>query len=136
VRITSVRLQNIVPPAGRVQDAFEDVNRAIQDMNRKINEGRKAFNEQIPKARGDADRMIQTAEGYAARRVNTALGDVARYNAVLREYRRQPRLTRVRLYNELMEGLFAGQDKPNVIDSNFSNLLPLLNLNSASQGGQ
>ncbi|TVQ37198.1 MAG: FtsH protease activity modulator HflK, partial [Spirochaetaceae bacterium] len=34
VLVTQVRLQNIVPPVGRVQDAFEDVNRAVQDRSR------------------------------------------------------------------------------------------------------
>ena len=33
IHVTQVQLQNIVPPKG-VQDAFEDVNKAIQDMNR------------------------------------------------------------------------------------------------------
>ncbi|MFW5801613.1 MAG: FtsH protease activity modulator HflK [Spirochaeta sp.] len=137
INVTSVRLQNIVPPAGRVQDAFEDVNRAIQDMNRTINEGRRAFNEEIPRARGAADRMLQTAEGYAARRVNTARGDVARFNAILTEYRQQPEITRSRLYNELMEELFSAEEGTNLIDRQFTNLLPLLNLNDAElPGGQ
>ncbi|AFG37769.1 FtsH protease activity modulator HflK [Spirochaeta africana] len=136
IRVTSVRLQNIVPPRGRVQDAFEDVNRAIQDMNRKINEGRRAFNEEIPRARGEADRMLQTAEGYAARRVNTARGDVARFNAILTEYRQQPQVTRVRLYNELMESLFDQEDSVNLIDRQFTNLLPLLNLDTVPGGQQ
>ncbi|GAB6090475.1 FtsH protease activity modulator HflK [Spirochaeta dissipatitropha] len=137
IRVTSVRLQNIVPPRGRVQDSFEDVNRAIQDMNRTINEGRRAFNEEIPRARGEADRMLQTAEGYAARRVNTAIGDVARFSAILQEYRVQPQITRTRLYNELMEGIFTDVDNLNMIDRNFTNLLPLLNLDGGTvQGGQ
>lgn len=136
IRVTSVRLQNIVPPRGSVQDSFEDVNRAIQDMNRTINEGRRAFNEEIPRARGEADRMLQTAEGYAARRVNTARGDVARFNAILQEYNVQPQVTRTRLYNELMESLFSEQDSVNLIDRNFTNLLPLLNLDSVPGGQQ
>ncbi len=139
VRVTSVRLQNTVPPQGRVQDAFEDVNRAVQDLERIINEGRREFNREIPRARGEADRMLEEAEGYAARRVNTARGDVARYNAVLREYEQQPRITRIRLYNELIEDLFGEDSQLNLIDSNFENLVPLLNLNSqtpARSGGQ
>lgn len=34
ISITDVRLRNVVPPVGRVQDAFDDVNRAVQDFNR------------------------------------------------------------------------------------------------------
>ncbi len=47
VRIITVKLQNIVPPVGAVQDAFEDVNKAIQDMNRLINEGKQNYNKVI-----------------------------------------------------------------------------------------
>jgi membrane protease subunit HflK len=50
IDIIAVKLQNIVPPKG-VQEAFEDVNKAIQDMNRLINEGKEAYNAEIPKAR-------------------------------------------------------------------------------------
>ena len=39
IRVTTVKLLNIVPPVGEVQAAFEDVNKAIQDRNRLINEG-------------------------------------------------------------------------------------------------
>jgi membrane protease subunit HflK len=38
VRVRTVKLQDIVPPKGAVQDAFEDVNKSIQDLNRLINE--------------------------------------------------------------------------------------------------
>jgi membrane protease subunit HflK len=129
-RITQVRLQNIVPPVGRVQDAFEDVNRAIQDMNRLINEGREQFNNEIPRARGEADRVIQEAQGYAARRVNTAQGDVARFNSVLAEYQQDPGTTRTRLYFEMMEDVFAEteQEETELIDRNLQNFIPLLNL--------
>ena len=34
IQIVTVKLQNIVPAEGNVQDAFEDVNKSIQDMNR------------------------------------------------------------------------------------------------------
>ena len=43
INVIAVQLQNVVPPKG-VQDAFEDVNKAIQDMNRFINEGKEAYN--------------------------------------------------------------------------------------------
>jgi membrane protease subunit HflK len=134
VNITQVRLQNIVPPVGRVQDAFEDVNRAIQDMNRLINEGREQFNNEIPRARGEADRVIQEAQGYAARRVNTAQGDVARFNSVLTEYQLDPQTTRTRLYFEMMEDVFADAEDTELIDRNLQNFIPLLNLERGQAG--
>lgn len=134
INVTAVRLQNIVPPAGRVQDAFEDVNRAIQDMNRLINEGREQYNQEIPRARGEADQMIQIAEGYAAERVNDAQGNSARFNSVLGEYVQAPATTRTRLYFEMVENVFRGQEGTQLVDRNLSNFIPFLNLNQGSSG--
>jgi membrane protease subunit HflK len=130
VNVTAVRLQNIVPPVGRVQDAFEDVNKAIQDMNRLINEGREAINREIPKARGQAQQEVQIAQGYATERVNRAEGDVARFSSVLEEYEQDPQTTRNRLYYEAMEEIFADREGIRLIDRSLSNVLPLFNLNS------
>ena len=130
----AVKLQNIDPPAG-VQEAFDDVNKAIQDMNRLINEGQQVYNEEIPKARGEADRMVQVAQGYEAERVNRAIGDVARFNSVYDEYRRAPEVTRQRLYYEMIEEVFKDEDGMVIIDRNLSNFLPMMNLGGAIQGG-
>ena len=130
--VSSVQLQNVVPPAD-VQQAFEDVNIAIQDMNRMINEGKEAYNKEIPKAKGDADRMIQEARGYAAERVNKAEGDVARFNAVYAEYSKAPDITRRRLYLETLDKIFSNTDKVIFIDKNVKNFLPLKNLSGGVQ---
>ncbi|MBQ5385156.1 MAG: FtsH protease activity modulator HflK [Treponema sp.] len=130
INVVAVRLQNIVPPMG-VQEAFEDVNKAIQDMNRFINEGKESYNSEIPKAQGEADREIQIAEGYASERVNKAKGDVARFNSVYEEYKKAPAVTRQRLYLETMEEVFNQQSKdkkPTLIDSDLDNMLPIKNL--------
>ena len=132
IAVTQVQLQNIVPPAG-VQAAFEDVNKAIQDMNRLINEGREAYNMEIPKAKGQADQTLEIAQGYATERVNMAKGDVARFASVLTEYRKAPDVTRRRLYYEMVDQVFAGQKDVELIDKNFSNLLPLKYLDSTKE---
>ncbi len=132
INVIAVQLQNIVPPEGPVQDAFEDVNKAIQDMNRLINEGREEYNKVIPKAKGQAEGIIQEARGYAAERINKATGDTARFNSVLEEYRVNPSITRERLYFETMEEILTNKDvsaDTRFIDSTFDNLLPLLQLN-------
>ena len=128
IDVIAVKLQNVTPPAG-VQEAFEDVNKAMQDLERLINEGQQAYNEEIPRARGEALRMIQEAEGYATERVNRANGDVARFNAVYEEYRRAPEVTRQRLYYETIEGVFANERGMVIVDRNLqNNFLPLMNL--------
>ena len=133
IRVTTVKLQNIVPPKGAVQDAFEDVNKAIQDRSRLINEGKEAYNQAIPKAAGQADQTIQEAQGYAIERVNQAIGDVARFNAVLGEYRKAPEVVRTRLYYEMYDSVFGGSQATgtDLIDKNLKNFLPLKSMGSA-----
>ena len=137
INVIAVKLQNTDPPAG-VQQAFDDVNKAIQDRNRLINEGQQAYNEQIPRTKGEADKLIQVAEGYSTERVNRAEGDVARFNAVYSEYRLSPDITRQRLYYEMIEEVFGeGKDTEGssgtvLIDRRFNNFLPFRDIGTAS----
>jgi membrane protease subunit HflK len=127
IDVIAVKLQNVTPPGG-VQEAFEDVNKAMQDLERLINEGQQVYNEEIPRTRGEAERLIQIAQGYATERVNRANGDVARFNAVYDEYQRSPDVTRQRLYYEMVEEIFKGEENVVIIDRNLRNFLPLMNL--------
>lgn len=136
INVTTVELKDIVPPSGRVEEAFKDVQDAQQDMERLINEGQQAYNTEIPKARGEKERAIQIARGYATERVNQAEGDVARFNAVLREYLNDPNTTRTRLYYEMVEDVFNSKTaETTLIDKGLQNFIPLLNLNQGQQGG-
>jgi membrane protease subunit HflK len=132
IRVTTVKLQNIVPPAGPVQEAFEDVNKAIQDRSRLINEGQEAYNQAIPRAKGQAEQLIQEAQGYAINRVNRAQGDVARFSRVLDEYSRNPGVTRTRLYYEMYEEVFKDAEDVDLIDKNLQNFIPFKGLNSTA----
>jgi membrane protease subunit HflK len=136
IRIVTVKLQNTVPPVGEVQDAFEDVNKAIQDMNRFINEGKQSYNKEIPRAQGEASKIIQVAEGYAAERVNNALGDVARFNSVREAYSLSKEITARRLYIETMEEVLnsANTGSITLIDKTLENFLPVSQFNSV--GGE
>ncbi len=125
--VDQVQLQNIIPPAG-VQDAFEDVNKAIQDMNRLINEGKEAYNAEIPKANGQADQIVEIAQGYGTERVNKAKGDVARFVSVYDEYRKAPAVTRERLYYEMIDEVFTAGENLELIDKAFNNLIPIKSL--------
>jgi membrane protease subunit HflK len=133
IDVIAVKLQNVTPPSG-VQQAFEDVNKAMQDRERLINEGQQVYNEEIPKTRGEAERLIQVAQGYATERVNRANGDVARFNAVYNEYRRSPDVTRQRLYIEMIEEVFKNEEGTVIIDRNLRNFLPMMNLNNSAGG--
>ena len=134
ISVTALKLQNIVPPKGAVQNAFEDVNKAIQDRSRFIEEGKEAFNQAIPRARGQALQIIQEAEGYREERINRAFGDTARFRDVHEEYQRNPEVTRSRLYFEMFEDVFVNADGTDLIDRNLDNFIPLKNLVPTFQG--
>ena len=127
IDVIAVKLQNVTPPTG-VQEAFEDVNKAMQDLERLINEGQQAYNEEIPKTGGEAQRLIQEAQGYATERVNKARGDVARFNSVYAEYALAPDVTRQRLYYEMIENVFKDEKGMVIKDRNLDNFLPLMTL--------
>ncbi|GMO12994.1 MAG: FtsH protease activity modulator HflK [Treponemataceae bacterium] len=127
ISVQTVKLQNIVPPAG-VLAAFEDVNKSMQDMERLTNEGQEAYNAQIPKAQGEAARLIQQAEGYAIERVNKARGDAARFNSVYEEYRAAPEVTRERIYLETMEAVLGAKQNQTLVDGRLGNIIPFKNI--------
>jgi membrane protease subunit HflK len=134
VNITEVKMQQVVPPEGEVQDAFEDVNKAIQDRNRLINEGEQAYYAEIPRIEGEAKQKIAESEGYKQARINRAQGEVALFKAIYNEYRRAPAVTRERIYYETLSEIFADGANTDLIDKGLDNFLPLKNL--SAQGGE
>lgn len=136
IRISWVRLQNVVPP-DPVKGAFNEVNEAQQEKERLINQAQETYNKQIPKARGTAARTINGAEGYAMERVNRAKGDVARFAAVLKEYRNSEEVTKRRLYLEAFQSILPKAKRIYIIDSDQKGILPLLQLDQqAVKGGE
>ena len=136
INVSEVKLQKTMYPKGAVQDAFEDVNKAIQDRVRLINEGKEAYNREIPKASGEATKVLRAAEGYAIEKVNKAKGDVARFRAVLGEYKKNPQLTRIRLYYEMFEEVFRDPANTDLIDKQLKNFIPFKSLNTKDQKEQ
>jgi membrane protease subunit HflK len=134
VSVTEVKMQQVVPPEGEVQDAFEDVNKAIQDRNRLINEGEQAYYAEIPRIEGEAKQKIAEAEGYKQARINKANAEVALFTAIYEEYRRSPVVTRERLYYETLSEILADGENTDLIDKGLDNFLPLKNL--STQGVQ
>ncbi|AHE62538.1 FtsH protease activity modulator HflK [Borrelia parkeri] len=124
IDIVQVQIRNAMPPKGKVYEAFEDVNIAIQDKNKFINEGRKKFNQIIPKIRGEALKLIEEAKGYKENRINTALADTSIFNAILNAYIKDPEITKERIYNEAMKEILENKDNIEIIDKNLNNFLP------------
>ncbi len=125
-----VQLQDLNPP-DPVRPSFNEVNEAEQDKIRVGNEAQKEANTKIPKALGTAKKVIQEAEGYAIERVNRAEGDVARFNAILKQYVSAKEVTRTRMYVETLKSVLPNVKDIVVIDQNKNGVIPLLNLGDA-----
>jgi membrane protease subunit HflK len=127
VRVEQVNLQDIAPP-DPVKPSFNEVNEAQQERSRLINEAKADYNKAVPAARGEAQRKIQQAEGYAIDRVNRAEGEVARFNSMLKEYEQAPDVTRRRIYIETMGEVLPKVKRKMILDSDTTDIVPLLNL--------
>jgi membrane protease subunit HflK len=127
ILVVAVQLQSVSPPK-QVEFAFKDVASAKEDKNRKINEAQGYYNDVIPKARGEAQAMLRESEAFREARIKRAEGDVAKFRAMLSEYRKARDVTRKRLYLEAMEEILPGIKKYIVPSDGDGNLLNLLNL--------
>ncbi len=127
LRIDQVQLKNVNPPKP-VQASFDEVNEAQQERERMINVARGEYNKAVPRARGTADQNIQGAQGYAIQRVNEAQGDASKFDALLAEYIKAPKVTERRLYLETMAVILPNVEQKIILDAKAGNVLPLLNL--------
>ena len=123
ILVTGVSFQNVSPPK-EVKDAFDDVNAAREDKQSEENKARAYESQVVPVARGNAARAAAEAQGDRVERIARANGDVDRFNALLKEYRAAPEVTRRRLWLETVEEVMAGN--PKVVDgSNGKNIIQL-----------
>ncbi len=127
ILVVAVQLQDVSPPE-QVIAAFKDVASAKEDKNRMVNQAEGYRNDVIPKARGEAQARIREAEGYKEARIARAEGDVAKFSAVLKEYRKAKGVTETRMYLETVEEILSNREKIIVPDSENGNLINLLNL--------
>ena len=132
IDVQQVVLQDVNPPDA-VKPSFNEVNQAIQEREQLINEARTEFNQAIPKAEGEALQLIQEAEGYATARVNRAEGEATRFDAIYSEYRKAPRVTRTRMYLEMLNEVLPRVGKKIIVDDEGASVLPLLNLTQGAQ---
>ena len=133
ISIDQVQLKNINPPKP-VQESFNEVNQAQQDKEKLINEARRDYNKVIPLAEGEKDQRIREADGYRLKRINEAEGDIARFNALLREYSKAPEVTRRRIYIETLQEIMPNIRSKIIVDEQTRSILPLLNLDSQRGG--
>lgn len=122
--VTSINLNRVDYPK-LVQEAVDDTQKARNDRDRYVLEATTYTNDIIPKARGAAQRILQDAEAYREQIIADADGEAARFEALLTEYQKAPKVTRDRLYIEAIEEVYSRSNKV-IIDSDSSgNLLYL-----------
>ncbi len=122
--VTSININSVNYPSS-VEDAVADTQRARNDRDRYQLEAEKYANDIVPRARGQSQRILQDAEAYRERVIAGAEGDAARFEALLTEYTKAPRVTRDRLYLDAIEEVY-GRSAKVILDSEGSgNLLYL-----------
>jgi len=124
ITVTSISLETVNYPQA-VQAAVDDAQKARNDSERYRLEADKYANDVIPKAAGDAQRVLEDARAYRDRVVADAQGEAARFEALLTEYQKAPRVTRDRLYIEAIEEVYGNSAKVLMDKEGSGNLLYL-----------
>lgn len=106
--IERVMIQDGELPTQEVQEAFKAVENAKQSMETQLNNANKYRSEHIPAMEAEVDSIIKKAEAYKQDRINEATGQVARFEALYREYEKYPYVTKKRMFYETMEEIMPG----------------------------
>ena len=122
--VTSINL-NVVDYPKSVQEAVDDTQKARNDRDRIKLEASTYRNDIIPRARGQAQRVLQDSEAYRDRLIADAQDDAARFEALLTEYQKAPRVTRDRLYIEAIEDIYSRSAKVLIDADGSGNLMYL-----------
>ncbi len=134
VVLSTVNIRSVTPPA-EAADAFRDVASARADSARIVNEAEGYGNDILPRARGEAQQMLSASLGYRASKIQQSQGDAARFQRVAAEYRRNPEVTRSRLFLETMEEVLPRLRKT-IVDENGNLDLTIIRRGPPSRSSQ
>lgn len=121
IEVIDVAMQSAKAP-DEVRAAFDDVIKAAADEERLINQARAYENEVLPRARGTVEQLRNGAMGYKEETILIAEGNVKRFNSILPQYQKAPKVTQTRLYLETMEQILSKTSKV-LVDSSLGNNL-------------
>lgn len=108
--LTEVNIRNAQAPEA-VKEAFDDVNKAREDEVRFRNQAESYRNEVVPKARGAAARQLEDARAYEQEVIARAQGQAQRFIALVKEYKLAPKVTRDRMYIDMVEEILKNSTK-------------------------
>ncbi|MBE6992378.1 MAG: FtsH protease activity modulator HflK [Ruminococcaceae bacterium] len=106
--LVDVKIQDSEPPTEEVIEAFKAVETAKQQAETVVNEAMAYQNARLPEAEAQADKLIQNAEYLKQNRINEAVEQVAMFEAMYKEYKNDPEITRSRMYYEAISELLPG----------------------------
>ncbi|QTD41444.1 FtsH protease activity modulator HflK [Sporosarcina sp. Te-1] len=105
IAVQGVKLQDVELPNAEVRAAFTAVTDARETKNTKINEAKKYENQRKNEAQGEKDAIKSRALGQKTARIEQARGDVALFNDLYAEYKKNKTITRQRLVIETLESV-------------------------------
>lgn len=108
IQLVNITIQDSEPPTTEVMQAFKAVETAKQGKETALNNANKYRNEKLPEAEAQADQVIKKAEAQKATRINEAEAQAARFEAMYKEYQKNPTVTKERMYYEAMEEVLPG----------------------------
>ena len=122
--VQQVNIEKTDPPSA-VKASFDDVVAAREDKEKLQNEAQRYGLTIVPEARGRAFARIQAAEAYKEEVIANAEGEVYRFDKLLAEYKKAPKVTRDRLYIDAMQNLYSNSTKIMVDVEGGNNLMYL-----------
>lgn len=128
LQIVNLTIQDAEPPTAEVMQAFKAVETAKQEKETIINNANKYRNEKMPEAEADVDNILQEANTTKTQRINEAEAQVALFNAMFEEYKKNPEMTKKRMFYEAMESILPELEV--IIDSGDGNVQKILPLDS------
>ena len=132
MQIVNITVQDSEPPTQEIIQAFKSVETAKQGADTAKNNALQYQNQMIPNAEAEADRIIQEAEAEKTARIAEAQGQVARFEAMYDEYRKNPLITKKRMFYESMEELLPSM-KVVITDGTTETMLPLESFTGTAQ---
>lgn len=122
--VLEVVMQFAKAPA-EVQPAFDEVIKASADKERLINQAKGYENEVLPRAKGVSERLRNEALGYKQETILVAEGNVKRFNLVLPQYVKAPKVTKTRMFLDTIEHVLTKTSKIIVDAGEGNNLIYL-----------
>lgn len=131
ISLVALKLQDVTPPE-KVKPSFDDVNAAVQDASQIANMANKQRQKVLQEERGKAEQNIKNAEAYKVDVVNRAKGDASRFAALYEEYKKDPEVTKKRLYFDSLKEVLKKTDKVYVVDPDVKSVVPLLQMKGSN----